>query len=1407
MSAIISSLYRVSDRQSSSPTKHRSGPLELEYEHYHELADHTPEHFDSCNRLEDFFYRTTDTDPEQFCAIEDGIIYSYRDIDIRSNKLACYLLTNGIVAGMRIGLMLDPSIDLYVCLLAILKAGAVYVPMDPSFPIDRLTYIANDSETKTIITANSIPQGMEDFPCEIIHIDRIKDIVDSLPESRPKPVTSVDFECYICYTSGSTGAPKGIAITHSNICNFIRAATPIYGFRRTDLVYQGMSIAFDFSVEEIWTSFAVGATLVPRPAGMERFGEGLCDFLNQMGITVLCCVPTLLATLNRDIPSLRLLMVGGEACSRALVQRWSKPGRRILNTYGPTETTVTATWTELMPDKPVTIGKALPTYSVYLLDDRLMPVNGSETGEICIGGPGVAKGYVNRPELTAERFLPDPFRPAGEHSRLYRTGDLGRYTENGEIEFLGRCDTQVKIRGYRIELSEIEEVIRGETGVKDVVVTTLDGNTEAPDLVAYVILAGSASPAKADAERLHRVCRDRLPSYMVPAWIEFLSDFPVLTSGKVDRKSLPPPKSSRIGTGGNIVSPATPKEARLVELWKSILGVDEISVEADFFTDLGGHSLLAAYAIAELRRDPDYQALSMGDIYNFPTIRLLARHCETLQRDTCKRRIPDTTDHYRKASNLQVYICGLLQCTFIAIYLTLFLAPAAFLLYAIDWGRIPDWTSSAFWSDISGAISHFRIGSLNLYPNSTDSTHLDLLRIISRSVSRITTWFTSWTAEDGLSPAFIFLLPSLMLVNSLLLPILAKKLIVGKLTPGRYPLWGSTFLRWWIERKTTLIAPTYLLAGTPFLNTFMRALGATIGKNVHLISSNLNNPGLVVIGEGTTVGYDTEVQPFRIADGWLHLSPITIGRDVGIGPRCLLMGGCVLEDASRLGALTLVPAGQRIEAGQYWQGSPAHPVSDPPLSDIKLRELGNAPDKWTRAHLCGFLGGILMVYHAPFHAALAGMLLASAALNHWGFIGGLATVVPAGLIFVLMLCGFIAFIKRICLPHLEPGIHPLRSMQGVCNWLSDKLMETSLLYTNSLYSTLYTAPWLRMLGAKVGARAEISTVSDIDPDLLTLGDECFVADMASIGPTTHLRGWFEIGPTTIGKRSFVGNAALVPANSRMEDNSLLGVQSTTAAGEIPPNTSWLGSPALYLPNREVVQAGEAQTYRPPLLAYAVRLVIEFFRVTLPEGLSLFSASLVFSLLRQIPDSVPLWQKLTVYPMAIFGTGIGLVVFVAIIKWTLVGSYRPRKEPNWALFVRRTELVTALYENVSVSLVLDWLTGTPWLAPFLRIHGVKIGKRVYCDSTFITEFDLLEIGDDCAIGKDTSLQTHLFEDRVMKMSKVKIESQSQIGSRCIVLYDAIVSKGSYIENLSMVMKAEFIPARSRWIGIPAYPYRS
>ena len=314
----------------------------------------------------------------------------------------------------------------------------------------------------------------------------------------------LDELAYIIYTSGSTGRPKGVAVEHASIVNFVRVAAEVYGYRPDDRVYQGLTIAFDFSFEEIWVPWAVGATLVPKPPGGSLLGVDLHDFLTEHRVTAMCCVPTLLATVEDDLPALRFLLVSGEACPHDLIVRWHRPGRRFLNVYGPTEATVSATWAVADPDRPVTIGVPLPTYSTVILDPddpgRALPHG--EVGEIGIAGVGLAKGYVNRDDLTAAAFVPDFLGVPGNVSgRIYRTGDLGRVTADGEIEYLGRIDLQVKIRGYRIELTEIESVLLQVPGIAQAVVDTYEPVPGTTELVGYYSLRTGAARPGDDALR------------------------------------------------------------------------------------------------------------------------------------------------------------------------------------------------------------------------------------------------------------------------------------------------------------------------------------------------------------------------------------------------------------------------------------------------------------------------------------------------------------------------------------------------------------------------------------------------------------------------------------------------------------------------------------------------------------------------------------------------------------------------------------------------------------------------------------------------------------------------------------------------------------------------------------------
>ena len=569
------------------------------------------------DRLHRFFEATVARTPDAV-ALQDGALeLTYAELDGRAAQLARYLQAHGAAPGRRIGILLHRTWRTYAVLLAVLKAGAAFVPIDPAAPPDRIGYIRDDAELDLLVTtsdlASELPRG------GMIQLDLCVDEVTRLPRHPVEPVPpETDPLAYIIYTSGSSGRPKGVAVAHPSICNFVHEITQVYDVRPHDRVYQGMTISFDFSIEEIWPTFAAGATLVVGPTDSRRIGAELGDFLADTGVTVLCCVPTLLATIPRELPALRTLLVGGEACPAGLVERWARPGRRMLNTYGPTEATVTATWGELAPGRPVTIGRPVPTYSVVILDDTLREVPHGEVGEICIGGPGVALGYVNLPEKTADRFVRHPAAPPDGDGRLYRTGDLGRVDDGGEIVYLGRADDEVKIRGHRVDLGEIESVVLEHADVESAVAalsTLADSGSDSDsgsgggsdsgggeELAVYVVPA--VPGATVDRDGLHELLRTRLPEYMVPGYLEVLDRLPMMPSGKVDRPKLPAPSGPRIVVSdGPLVEPATELETRVREVLAEALSLEpgQVSVEADFFSELGGHSLLAARVVTLLR--------------------------------------------------------------------------------------------------------------------------------------------------------------------------------------------------------------------------------------------------------------------------------------------------------------------------------------------------------------------------------------------------------------------------------------------------------------------------------------------------------------------------------------------------------------------------------------------------------------------------------------------------------------------------------------------------------------------------------------------------------------------------------------------------------------------------------------
>jgi non-ribosomal peptide synthetase-like protein len=373
-------------------------------------------------------------------------------------------------------------------------------------------------------------------------------------------------------------------------------------------------------------------------------------------------------------------------------------------------------------------------------------------------------------------------------------------------------------------------------------------------------------------------------------------------------------------------------------------------------------------------------------------------------------------------------------------------------------------------------------------------------------------------------------------------------------------------------------------------------------------------------------------------------------------------------------------------------------------------------------------------------------------------------------------------------------------------------MSMSLEMIPTLYSTLYLLPWLRMLGAKIGARTEISTATNITPDLLSIGAESFIADTVSLGAVKVDRGWMELAPTKVGSQTFVGNGALVPAHSTIASNSLIGCLSIPPVSDTPmqSDTAWLGSPAIYIPHRKVIDSyEEAQTYKPPRHLYAVRLAIEFLRVTLPGSIHFL---LLFALevgLTVIADANSSWEwdlaiwagVFMLFPFCYFLFTALSALLVIGLKWLVVGRYQSGTIPLWNSFIWRTELITGLYEAIIVPGFLFFLLGTPFTPMLLRLLGMNIGRNVYIETTDFTEFDLITIDDNVILDRDSTLQTHLFEDRVMKLGKLHLYPRTQVGSWGMILYDTVLEPDVLIKPMSLVMKGEKLPQSTTWQGIP------
>ncbi|WP_031488116.1 non-ribosomal peptide synthetase, partial [Streptomyces bicolor] len=558
-------------------------------------GDPAPEH----RFFTDLFQEQVALRPNAPALEHEGTVLTYAELNTRANHVAHWLIRQGIGSEQLVALAVPRSVEMVAALLGVLKAGAAFLPVDPEYPADRVAFMLRDAAPVRVLTSRDIagrlPQGgpevlILDDPAALAGLDGT-DPTDAERTSRLRP----DGLAYTVYTSGSTGAPKGVAVSHRGICALATTLAEKYQVRPDDRVLQLASISFDMALEDFLRAFCFGATLVV-PAPGPLVGDALGDFLEQRRISCADMPPSVLATLPaRPFPALRVLSVGGEACPPALTARWAA-GRRMLNLYGPTESTISATASEPLsatdPSASTPIGAPVRGTRVYVLDERLRLAPRGVPGELYIAGAGLARGYLRRPGLTAERFVADPFGPAG--SRMYRTGDLVRWRE-GQLEFVGRADDQVKIRGFRIELGEIEAVLGRHPAVSQVAVVVREDQPGDKRLVGYVVTGSGGRAVGAEALRAH--VGGSLPEFMVPSAFVVLDRLPLTTNGKLDRRALPVPVYEA-EVGGR--SARGPQEEILCGLFAEILGVPAVGIDDSFF-ELGGHSLLAARMVSRIR--------------------------------------------------------------------------------------------------------------------------------------------------------------------------------------------------------------------------------------------------------------------------------------------------------------------------------------------------------------------------------------------------------------------------------------------------------------------------------------------------------------------------------------------------------------------------------------------------------------------------------------------------------------------------------------------------------------------------------------------------------------------------------------------------------------------------------------
>ena len=1279
----------------------------------------------------------------------DRSMLTYAELDAESTALAARLrpLIHGECV---VGILLPRTrASLFIAQLAILKAGAAYTCLDPSFPDDRVQEILDDAEAALVLTnttgqAKLNRSGLSSVRMINVEEAPVTETGGCGPVSWLEPASLA----YVIYTSGTTGRPKGVMIEHRSIANLVASDLETFGLATSARVAQGSSAAYDSSVEETWLAFAAGGTLVVMDDEAARLGPDLIDWLRRERITVFCPPPTLLrATGCEDpesaLPDLKLLYVGGEALPLDVVGRWS-PGRELINGYGPTECTVTCLRERVETGDDITIGKPVSGATAVVLNDQLQEIPPGEQGELCMGGAGLARGYWKRPDLTAEKFIQHPV-----FGRLYRTGDLVHCDAEGRFFYHGRMDSQVKLRGYRIELGEIESRLVECSGVC-AAACKVQGDDSHAVIVAFVVPVDSAKPPT--ASDLRTALEKTLPGYMVPARIGLMDRLPTTVGGKLNRSALPQLDGEVERTADQAVPPRDLMEARLATAFQQVLSLARsASVHDDFFNELGGDSLRAALLVTLLRKDPATAWITVRDVYESRTIAALARRA-------CYAGIAETVPQGGESS------AGAARPLLVTV------AQSIWLIAILVAGSASGWWV-AF--ECLPQLTH----KLGLVPSIL------------------------------LAP--LLLVVALMIYTPLALgsAVLTKRLLIGNYRALRAPVWGGFYLRNWIVVQMVRMVPWSILEGTVYQQMALRALGARIGKHVHIHRGvDLLRGGwdLLEIGNDATLCQDAEVRLVELEAGEIVIGPISIGEGSLLDTRAGMAGHTVLGKGACLTALSSLPSSGRIPDGECWDGIPARPAGHAPIPPPD-------PSGALSPHRHGLAlilakGGMVLLISLPLELltiiACLALGLSQEQFWEWMFrstiswtpwVLGLAIellVVPLTLVWMAVLARLLG--------RVQPGTISCWSKAYIRVWLKTGLVDGA---GHWLSGTLFWPVWLRWSGMKIGRGCEISTILDVVPELIEIGPDTFFADGIYLGGPRIQQGAVVLARTCLGTNVFLGNHVVVPAGQQLPNDILLGIATVADDQSMRTGSSWFGHAPFELPRREVVEMDRSLTHEPSVVRYWNRVFWELLRFALPI-IPLLVLIGWYRILAGAADRFAMTPfVLGIVPLVTFGSAAALCLFILALKWLLLGRVKPGQHALWSCWCSRWDFLYVAWGQ-HARIALEKLEGTLLLNWYLRAMGMKLGKRVVLGPGFsqVVDPDMIVIEDGATV--NSMFQAHTFEDRVLKTDHVMIRRNATLGSATVPLYGAEIGERTHVAAHSVIMKREHLLPGLHYEGAPS-----